>query len=107
MEDRLNVWTKKKNGIFGWAWKTKVRYMCQNSGVAKPVRLESQDSGVAKSNDEILDTGPEKQTRQDAALGGISDKDGILSRVCGADYRQAGSRLRESSVIRRKRKDPE
>ena len=107
MEDKASVWTKKKNGIFGWVKKTKVRYVCQNDGVAKPVRLESQDSGVAKSNDEIRDTGPEKQTRQDAALGGISDKDGILSRVCGADYRQAGSRLRESSVIRRKRKDPE
>ena len=107
VEDRVSVWTKKKNGMFGWTKRTKVRYVCQNDGVAKPVRLESQDSRVAKSNDEIRDTGPEKQTRQDAALGGISDKDGILSRVCGADYRQAGSRLRESSVIRRKRKDPE
>ena len=93
--------------MFGWAQKTKVRYVCQNDGVAKPVRLESQDSGVAKSNDEIRDTGPGKQTRKDAVLGGISDTDGNLSRVCGADYRQAGSRLRESSVIRRKRKDPE
>ena len=58
VEDKMSVWTKKKNGMFGWVKKTKVRYVCQNDGVAKPVRLESHDSGVAKSDDVIRDTGP-------------------------------------------------
>ena len=89
--DSMKVWTKKKIGLFGYAWKNKVKYVCQYSGVAKPVRLESQDSGIAKSNDVFRDTGQGKKTKEYTALGGQTDTTGDVLWVCRADYRRAGS----------------
>ena len=82
-----------------------MRYVCQTSGVAKPVRLESQDCGVAKSNDVIRDTGQGKQTKVYEALGGQTDTAGNLLGVCGADYRQADSNTSESLEISSADKD--
>ena len=84
-----------------------MRYVCQNSSVAKPVRLESQDCGVAKSNDVIRDTGQGKQTKVYEALGGQTDTAGKLLGVCGADYRRADSLIRESLEISNEDKDLE
>ena len=92
VEDKMSVWTKKKNGMFGWVKKTKVRYVCQNDG-------------VAKSDDVIRDTGPGMKTRVDTALCGLQNTDGRLPRGYGADYRRDGIRLRESSADGGKRKD--
>ena len=105
--DSMKVWAKKKNGLFGYVWRNKVRYVCQDSGVAKPVRLESQDSGVAKSNDVFRDTGQGKRTKEHEALGGQTDTAGDLLGVCGADYRRAGGLVRESLEISSDDKDLE
>ena len=103
--DSTKVWTKKKNGLFGYEVKKKVRYVCQNIGVAKPAGLECQDSRVAKSNDVFQDTGGGKQTISYEALGGQTNKAGNLLGVCGADYRQADSNERESLEISSADKD--
>ena len=103
--DSMKVWTKKKNGLFGYEWKKKVRYVCHDTGVAKPARLQSQDCGVAKSNDNFQDTGGGKQTRSDEALGGQTGNTGNMLGVCGADYRQADGYERESFEISSADKD--
>ena len=79
--------------------------MCQNIGVAKPAGLECHDSRVAKSNDVFQDTGGGKQTISYEALGGQTNKAGNLLGVCGADYRQADSKERESLEISNADKD--
>ena len=96
MTNSVKVWTKKKDGLFAYVWKTKVSYVCHVSGVAKSDELSSRSYGVAKSNEKTSDKGPVKKTKISEALGGKSDNTGKVSGVCGADYRSAGSDTRES-----------
>ena len=97
--ESVKVWSKKKDGLFGYVWKTRTKYVCQDSGVAKPGEQVSRYCGVAKSNDGSIDKGPGVKTIIDEALGGDSDSNGQLSGVCGADYRRAVSIQGESLQI--------
>ena len=96
MTNKVKVWTKMKDGLFAYVWKTRVSYVCQDSGVAKSDECSSRNYGVAKSNRETSDVGPVKKTMNKEALGGKTDNTGEVSGVCGADYRTAGSDTRES-----------
>ena len=44
--DSMKVWTKNKDGLFGYVWKTRVRYVCQNDGVAKSDVLNSRYKAI-------------------------------------------------------------
>ena len=95
----------QKLGLFGYVWKTRTKYVCQDKGVAKPGEQGSRYCGVAKSNDGKIEMGPGMKTITDEALGRDSDSSGQLSGVCGADYRRAVSLQGESLEISGEDKD--
>ena len=104
--DSIKVWTKKRDGLFGYVWKSKVRYECQYEGVAKSNESVSRSRGVTKSNGDPSNLGPGKMTENVEALVGMNYRDtGYLPGISGADYMMAGGKERESVKISGEQKD--
>ena len=107
--EKSKVWTKKKDGTFGWKQRSITKYVCQFDGVVKSDVIRNEDDsrleGVAKSNIKSAGKGYVEQT---TALGGTHSNPGCgesLSGICGDDYRAAGSNKSESMNRGNQRKD--
>ena len=113
LTENTQSWGKKKNGLFGWKYGSKTKYVCQFSEGAESNRSMSVDDsharGVPKSNMSSDGEGVERGLIGIIALGGQeSDKDReimTLPGISGMGHSKAGSLKSESRRISGEQKD--
>ena len=113
---KSKVWSKLKNGSYGYVYKNKTKYVCRPTGVAKSIDANQtkvgQYEGGAKSNSESLSEGCGQTTEICIeALGGTTttttsiNGDTSLGGISGLDTGQAGGTMSESFDKRNQLKD--
>ena len=97
--EKSKVWSKLKNGNFGYVSRSKTKYVCRSRRVAKSISGNQTDvgrnEGVAKSDRENLSQGGKLTTRDSIeALEGQTTDNGIntsLLGISGVENTRAGS----------------
>ena len=111
--EKTQSWGKKKNGLFGWRYGSRTKYVCQfNKGAESNRSMSVDDShfrGVPKSNMSSDGKGVEGCLTGLIALGGPefeSDREIMtLPGISGMGYSKAGSLKSESRRISNEQKD--
>ena len=97
--EKYKVWSKLKNGNFGYVSKSKTKYVCRSMRVAKSIEVnqtsDGRNEGVAKSDRENLSQGWKSTTFDSIeALEGPTTDIGMsttLLGISGVDNTRAGS----------------